>query len=98
MQSGVPQGSTQGPYLFVAFMGSVAATHVDKNIVMYADDLTMIENVTGDYTSHIPKWRSSLPFRACADGRYGSIFRSATYCVSEGRLVITVKKNELLMR
>ncbi len=49
VRSGVPQGSTLGPYLFAAFMGSIGsetAGHKDAKLVMYADDITIVETVT----------------------------------------------------
>ena len=43
--SGVPQGSVLGPTLFAAFMGSISFSEVkDVTAVLYADDVTFIEN------------------------------------------------------
>ena len=42
--SGVPQGSVLGPYLFASFMGSLSRA-VDANMVIYADDVTLIEEL-----------------------------------------------------
>lgn len=44
--SGVPQGSTLGPYLFAAYIGSVLSAFKDMDIILYADDLTVIETVS----------------------------------------------------
>ena len=43
--SGVPQGSILGPYLFAAFMGSLSR-YVDAELVIYADDVSLIEPLT----------------------------------------------------
>ncbi len=60
VRSGVPQGSTLGPYLFAAFIGSLAATHKDQNIIMYADDLTIVENVGLNFVSCVPEVLSTI--------------------------------------
>jgi hypothetical protein len=51
--SGVPQGSVLGPYLFASFMGSLSRA-ADANMVIYADDVTLIEEVNGN-TSGLEK-------------------------------------------
>ncbi|MEL7308208.1 MAG: reverse transcriptase family protein, partial [Pseudomonadota bacterium] len=54
--SGVPQGSVLGPYLFAAFFGMLISTFTCKNgseFVLYADDLTVIEPVTKNFTSSV---------------------------------------------
>ena len=43
--SGVPQGSILAPYLFASFMGSLSRA-VDADLVLYADDVSLIEAVT----------------------------------------------------
>jgi len=47
--SGVPQGSIVGPLLFIAFANSVTSVQLsgDAQLVMYADDLALIEPVIG---------------------------------------------------
>ena len=45
--SGVPQGSTIGPALFAAFMGTISVSST-STLVVYADDITLIEPVFGD--------------------------------------------------
>ena len=52
--SGVPQGSVLGPYLFASFMGSLNRA-VDANMVIYADDVTLIEELNDDHTSELEK-------------------------------------------
>ena len=43
--SGVPQGSILAPYLFAAFMGSLSRS-VDADLVIYADDVSLVEPLT----------------------------------------------------
>ena len=42
-----------GPYLFAAYIGSVLAKNTDKNIVLYADDSTVIETVSENSVSSV---------------------------------------------
>ena len=44
--SGIAQGSVMGPYLFAAYMGALASKCEDIKIVLYADDITVIETMT----------------------------------------------------
>ena len=45
IQSGVPQGSVLGPYLFAAFMGCIDFDVYNVFSVQYADDVTLIESL-----------------------------------------------------
>jgi hypothetical protein len=54
--SGVPQGSVLGPYLFAAFFGLTVHNFVFREkmkIVLYADDMTVIEPVTQNFTCSV---------------------------------------------
>lgn len=53
--SGVPQGSILGPYLFAAFMGSLSR-FVDAELVIYADDVSLIEPLTTQNRTTAPKF------------------------------------------
>ena len=77
LSSGVPQGSVLGPYLFAAYMGSLfphsnVDRKIDPKIVLYADDLTIIETVTdipassvSDIVSRINEAGLSINQRKC---------------------------------
>ena len=45
VQSGVPQGSVLGPFLFGAFMGSIDFSGGNIRCVKYADDVTIVETL-----------------------------------------------------
>ena len=61
--SGVPQGSVLGPYLFASFMGiiiSSSRTQFESKIIMYADDLSVVENVTSNSVSIVDELVTSI--------------------------------------
>lgn len=52
--SEVPQGSVLGPYLFAAFFSSSILSDNDvQKLVLYADDLTMIDRLSNNSVSSV---------------------------------------------
>ena len=51
--SGVPQGSVFGPFLFVAFMGSVNFSNMNVKCIKYSDDVTLIESLSLNQVSSV---------------------------------------------
>ena len=57
----VPQGSVLGPFLSAAFMGSVNFRELNVKCIKYADDVTLIEPLSINYTSSV-SFRIACPF------------------------------------
>jgi len=59
LRSGIPQGSILGPILFACFMGSLSIPS-DSTIVLYADDVTLIEPICNSFApdnlQHVQAW------------------------------------------
>ena len=59
LRSGIPQGSILGPILFACFMGSLSIPS-DSTIVLYADDVTLIEPICNSFVpdnlQHVQAW------------------------------------------
>ena len=84
IQSGVPQGSVLGPFLFTAFMGSIDFSKSNTKCVKYADDVTIIETVSRNQPS-------TITFDACEDA-----FNSVGLLLNKSKCkLLTIQRSRL---
>lgn len=84
--SGVPQGSVLGPYLFAAFVGCINFSDGNLKCVKYADDITIIETLSKNYTPTIFLDQCEFLFRCI--GLQVNRLKCKQMCIKRSRVFV----------